>query len=194
MDFIDSSFTKAVRSFVERIGQTLPFGLPEPVRLYLVGGSAMGFYVNERVSNDVDGIFSHRILLSPEMTEIWQDERQEPRLLTMGTNFSEALALVHPDYKEDSLLVGEFASGRLLLHLLSPVDLAVTKIGRFSEVDRQDLCRLAEWVGLDPEAVESRAKEALSHYIGQVKTIETHIELAKGIIEECGKPSSGPGY
>ena len=52
--------------------------------------------------------------------------------------------------------------GNLVLHVIDPVDLAVSKVARFSERDRDDIRELAGRGLIDPDRFAARAEEALA--------------------------------
>jgi len=74
----------------------------------------------------------------------------------------------------------------LEIRLLSPVDLAVSKISRFSAQDRADLLALARHGLIGADAVRRRAMDALGGYVGSVDRIRTAIELAAELIQHAG--------
>jgi uncharacterized nucleotidyltransferase DUF6036 len=63
------------------------------------------------------------------------------------------------------------------LHVLSSVDLAVTKISRYSPQDREDILALASAGLFSADQLRNRATEALLDYIGDRAPVMTSIEL-----------------
>jgi hypothetical protein len=62
------------------------------------------------------------------------------------------------------------------LNVLSPVDLAITKLSRFAEKDQEDIQRLIDFDLLgDPDSFEKLVEDALSYYIGNDKMIKFNI-------------------
>ena len=57
-------------------------------------------------------------------------------------NFNPTIAPIHPDYKERSSLLHLTQSRLVSLYLVSAVDIAVSKLGRFESVDREDIVNL----------------------------------------------------
>ena len=70
-----------------------------------------------------------------------------------------------------------------MLAVLDPVDLAVSKVARFSERDREDIRALAQLGLVDMEVFASRAEEALSCYVGDLAFVRSSLADAKEIIE-----------
>jgi len=71
----------------------------------------------------------------------------------------------------------------LEVRALAPVDLAVSKIGRFEDHDRGDIATLAHHGLIKGRAVRRRAEEALSYYVGNTERARTSLELACKLIE-----------
>jgi len=67
--------------------------------------------------------------------------------------------------------------------VLSPVDLAVTKLSRFADQDREDIELLAKRGLIDSASVRKRAEEALGGYVGDVGSVRTSIDIACRLIE-----------
>ena len=60
-----ADYVDAFRQIIWRIAVALKQG-PEsalPIKMYVAGGAALHFYTGERVSRDVDAVFSRRIAL-----------------------------------------------------------------------------------------------------------------------------------
>lgn len=79
----------------------------------------------------------------------------------------------------------EFDTAKLHVFLLSPVDLAVRKIDRFAEHDREDIAALARERLLSPEAFRERAEQALSHYVGNQDRVRSNLREAARIVESA---------
>jgi hypothetical protein len=175
----DNSTSKAVISLVEKLGIILPEKMKEtPLKVILTGGAAMSFYSDVRVSNDVDAIFSHRILLPPDVTVSYTDKTGNNRVLTWDAQYHPSIGLLHEDAENDALFIANLADGKIKLMILNPIDLAVTKIGRYYEHDKNDIIILAKKGLIDDSTVEKRAKEALNYYIGNTRWVEGSIRLA----------------
>jgi len=44
-----------------------------PIKMYVAGGAALHFYTGERVSRDIDAVFSHRIALPEDLEAAYRD-------------------------------------------------------------------------------------------------------------------------
>jgi hypothetical protein len=178
-----------VAAFVElasRIAAALKNVAPSalPVQMYVAGGAALHFHTGERVSVDVDAVFSRRIALPDRLDVAYRDEDGAARLLYFDRQYNDALGLMHEDAHADSLpLTLPGVDPRVLdVRILTPLDLAVSKLGRFSEQDRADIAALARRGLIDPKSLESRATEALGGYVGDTTRLRGNIGGAKRII------------
>ena len=70
------------------------------------------------------------------------------------------------------------------VRLLSPVDLAVSKLARFAEHDQEDIRALAAAGLLNSKDLRKRAEEALRHYFANPDPIKTSITLACRMVDK----------
>ncbi|MHB1645376.1 MAG: hypothetical protein EVG15_04015 [Candidatus Acididesulfobacter diazotrophicus] len=176
---------KATTQLAERIGETLPERMKDdPLRIILTGGVAASLYKDLRTSRDVDAIFSHRVLLPQDTVISYIDLKGTPQVLSWDSQYHPSIGLLHPDAENDAILIALLADEKIKLMVLTPTDLAVTKIGRFLENDRNDIIGLAKEGLLDAETVKNRAEEALSYYVGDTRFIKYNINDAVEYIQE----------
>jgi hypothetical protein len=85
---------------------------------------------------------------------------------------------MHPDYEQDSMPWEGIGNEKRLIQLsvLSPVDLAVSKISPASDQDREDIRALGQHHLITATALRTRAEEALGHYVGNLNDVRTNIE------------------
>lgn len=178
-----------VAAFVElasRIAASLRDVAPSalPIQMYVAGGAALHFHTGERVSVDVDAVFSRRIALPDRLDVAYRDEDGAARLLYLDRQYNDTLGLMHEDAHGDSVpLALPGIEPRVLdVRILTPLDLAVSKLGRFSEQDRADIAALARRGLIDPASLESRATEALGGYVGDTTRLRGNIADAKRIM------------
>lgn len=161
----------AVRELFSQLAARLQ--LRQTLSVYLAGGMAVYFYVGKRASHDLDAEFAGRVLLPADLAV--EIEGEEP--VYFDTNFNPKFALVHENYQRDAVPV-DLGVDLIDLRLLAPVDLAVSKIARFAEVDREDIASLVQAGLTDAAAIAQRAREAATAYIGNPADIHHKIELA----------------
>lgn len=184
-----ADYVEAFRQIASRIAVSLE-QVPEaalPIKMYVAGGAALHFYTGERVSRDIDAVFYRRIVLPDDLDIAYRDADGAAGLLYFDRQYSDTLSLMHEDAHNDSIPLSlENIDAHVLdVRLLTPLDLAVSKISRFSERDRSDIASLARHQGISATALRQRAREALAEYVGSVDRIKGSIELACRIAEDA---------
>jgi len=178
-------YVAAFRELAARIQATLA-DVPRqalPVRMYVAGGAALHFHTGSRVSADVDAVFSRRIALPENLDVAYRDEDGAARLLYFDRQYNDTLGLMHEDAQDDSLPLSlEGVDAHVLdVRILTPLDLAVSKLGRYSMQDREDIVALAKLGLVEAEPLRCRALEALGGYVGDTArlrgTIDTAVEM-----------------
>jgi hypothetical protein len=182
-------YVDAFRELVQRIAQPLE-SVPKralPIQMYVAGGAALHFYTGERVSLDVDAAFSRRIALPENLEVAYRDVDGAARMLYFDRNYSDTLALLHEDAYEDSIaLTLDGIDDKVLdVRLLSPVDLAVSKLGRFASQDRDDIAALARHGLISSKALRERAEAALGGYVGALDRVRGSIEIGCRIVADA---------
>lgn len=177
-----ADYVEAFLQIVSRIAASLEQAPKAalPIKMYVAGGAALHFYTGERVSRDVDAVFSRRIALPDDLDIAYRDADGAARLLYFDRQYNDTLSLMHEDAYDDSipLSLEGIDAAVLDVRLLAPLDLAVSKISRFSERDRSDIASLVRHRGISSRALRQRAQEALARYVGNVDRVRGSIELA----------------
>ena len=181
-------YVAAFSEIVHRIAQPLA-GLSKrvlPIRIYVAGGAALHMYTGERVSRDVDATFSHRLALPENLEVAYRDADGAARLLYFDRQYNDTFGLMHEDARDDSvpLLLDAVDPKILEVRLLSAVDLAVSKLGQFSDQDREDIATLARHELIDSRRLRQRAEDALLGYVGDTTRAQGSIELAVKIVAD----------
>lgn len=156
-----------------------------PVRMVVAGGAAQMFYTGVRVSLDIDATFSQRMLLPEKLEAAYADEDGAPRVLYFDRQYNDTYALMHEDAGDDArpLKLAGIDPAVLDIRLLAPVDLAVSKLARYADHDRDDIAALARHGLIDANAVRERAREALVAFVGETARVKTSIRLVCALIE-----------
>jgi hypothetical protein len=152
----------------------------DPVEMYLAGGMAVHYHCGTRYTDDVDATFSRRMILPFEKLAIdYMRETGKQSCIYFDTSYNDTFALLHPDHRECCTEWEGMGNERRLIHLLvfCPVDLAVSKLSRFSPNDQADILALARNRYFTTAQLQSRAIEALDHYVGETRWI--HLNLAQ---------------
>ena len=143
----------------------LRLALRSPVNVYLAGGMAVHLYTANRVTTDVDAEFAGRVYLPNDlMVEVTLEDGTQ-QVVYLDTNYNSTFALMHEDYQDDSIPV-DLGVERIRVHVLSPVDLAVSKVARFADNDKEDIAALVRLGLTTANEIEQRATSALAGYIG----------------------------
>lgn len=117
------------------------------------------------------------------------DDDGTARLLYFDHQYNDTLGLMHEDAYDDSVpLVLPGVNRQILdVRLLSPVDLAISKLGRYSEQDRADILVLAEQHLLDAKQLRKRANEAIGGYVGDTRRLQGNIDHVLRMLADQAK-------
>lgn len=186
-------YLEAFREIAARIARSLGDAPKRalPVAMYVAGGAALHFYTGERISHDVDAVFSRRVALPDDLDVAYRDADGRARVLYFDRQYNDTFGLLHEAAHDDAVpLALEGIEAQVLdVRLLSPVDLAVSKIARLSDQDRADIAALARAGLVKADALRRRAEEALGAYVGDLARVRTSIDIACRIVAEAMPPS-----
>lgn len=150
--------------------------------IYLAGGMAVNFYTDERPSYDLDMECSPLLFpyLDDELIEII-----EGKTLYFDKNYNPALGLMHEDYLDNAIPLEEIPFSKMNVkikpHILSPVDLAISKIARFSDNDKNDIINMFSKNLFTIKELEEKGTEAISYFVGNQNFVKINL---KEIIDE----------
>jgi hypothetical protein len=110
--------------------------------------------------------------------------------LYFDRQYNETLGLMHEDAHADSVPIDVPGVNRkrLDVRVLSPVDLAVSKLVRYADPDQEDIKALARTGLLDSKELRQRAEGALVGYIGRVNDVRMSIDQACRLIDKITRP------
>ena len=182
MHSLHPELTKAMAEMLDRMDASILRGgySGEPIRMFLAGGMAVHFHCGTRYTDDVDASFSRRLLLpASDLTIDYRREDGTPSALYFDASYNDTFALMHPDHQENADEWPGIGNENRILHLyvLTPVDLAVSKMARFSEQDREDILDLARLKTFTADGLRAHAAEALDYYVGDTSRVRQSIEL-----------------
>ena len=173
----------------------------DPILMYLAGGLAVDYYCGSRYTEDVDVSFSRRVLLqAEELKTAYERADGKSAVLYLDANYNTTFALMHPDFEADSRPWEGIGNERRIVHLnvLSPVDLAVSKISRASSRDLEDIRTLAADGLITAQSVRQRADQAMGYYIGNSATVRQNIDRTcrdiSGIVPNIQGKLPSPGF
>jgi len=112
--------------------------------------------------------------------------------LHFDTNYNSSFALMHEDHLLDAIPI-DFGIDGVDIRVLSPVDLAVSKIARFSDSDKRDIESLVFHRLTHSSEIQQRAMDALGGFVGGEAMLKYNIrdaiELAVRVEKELAQPS-----
>lgn len=181
---LGTELSSGLRKLLERLEKSL--GLTSPLNMYIAGGMAAHLYTGARATTDVDAEFDGKIFIPDDLTF----GLSNGDILYLDKNYNSTFALMHENYLADAVLV-PLNIGKLVVHILSPVDLAVSKIARFADQDKADIISLAAAGLISSADVSARAEEALIGFVGTVSTLKLNILDTIKLIDESQLQKSG---
>lgn len=149
---------------------------------------AVHLYTANRVTTDVDAEFGARIYLPNDLMVEVTLEDGTPQVIFLDTNYNSTFALMHEDYLDNAIFV-DFGLENIRVHVLSPVDLAISKIARFADNDKEDIRALARLKLIHSEQIDERARSAMAGYIGGQAMLELNLKEAVMLIREIESES-----
>ena len=165
----------------EKLEQRLRIG--RPVKVFLAGGMAVHLYTAKRVTCDVDAEFGARILLPNDLMVEVQLEDGSSQVIYFDTNYNPTFSLMHEDYQDDAIPV-DLEVEPFHLFVLSPVDLAVSKIARWAPNDREDVAELVRLGLTSADEIDARARAALGGYVGGQSMLLLNLRDAVALARE----------
>lgn len=190
---ISPDYLAAFATLVGKIAQSLK-GTPAsalPIRMYVAGGAAMQLHIGTRVSEDIDATFSRRLMLTDDLSVSYRDIDGHARVLYLDRNYNDSLGLLHENAYRDSLpvTIPGLDSHLIEVRVLSPLDLAVSKLSRFSDQDRQDIEALAHEGMITAKALRRRSEFALVGYVGNIDVVKNTIDIACRLTDVSNPPA-----
>jgi Nucleotidyltransferase of unknown function (DUF6036) len=155
---------------------------------------AVHLYTANRVTTDVDAEFGAKVLLPNDLMVEITLEDGSPQVIYLDTNYNASFALMHEDHQDDAQML-DLGLKHIRLFVLSPVDLAVSKIARLADNDRDDIQALVRLGLTNAQAIEQRATSALAGYIGNQNMLRLNVRDAVALAraaQASGQSKSHP--
>ena len=156
---------------------TLP--AKQDVHFYLSGGMVVYLYTGCQRTFYIEGEFNRKVYISDGLSLVYRDEANKERLIRFNKNDNTRFNLMHPNYKQDAVLLPFTQLQNMQVHALSALDLCVSKISRLSPIDIEDIQGFVRAGYFSAEELDVRAREALIDYFGDLKQYRDNISLAK---------------
>ena len=161
--YTNTAMANGMRDLFKQLEDRLSLCRLLPV--YIAGGMAVHLYTSERVTSDIDAEFGGRVFLPNDLVVDTILEDGTLQSIYLDTNYNSTFALMHEDYLDDAIPV-DMGLSYLRLHVLSPVDLAVSKIARLADNDKEDIQALVDRGLTTADEIAQRATSALAGYVG----------------------------
>lgn len=194
---LDPGYVGALSRLFKRIERLLDGVDPKllPLRVHIAGGAAALLHTGVRPSRDVDASFSLRVHLPADLEETYTDRDGDPASVYLDANYNDTLGPAHEDAFADAepLAIAGLDPAKIDVRVLAPVDLAISKLGRFGDHDRDDVVAMARAGLLDAVKFERRAKEALKYYVGRPAAPRANLRDAVALIRANAPQRPGPG-
>lgn len=186
---LQGEYGKAFKEVLYRVQQALKGSKPSalPVRMVMAGGAAVHLLTGERVTEDIDATFSRKVIFEDEISVAYRDPDGRARMIYLDRNYNDTLGLMHENAYEDSeeVDIPGIDKGLIDVRVLSPLDLAVSKLARFADLDRHDIETLAKMGLIDSASLRKRAEEALGGYVGNLEHVRTSIDVACRLVDSA---------
>jgi hypothetical protein len=183
---LETALAKGLRELFCLLEERLD--LQQPLAVYLAGGMAVHLYTAQRVTTDVDAEFAGRVLLPNDLMLEITLENDSVQLIYFDTNYNATFALLHEDYQDDALPI-DLGLKKLHVRVLSPVDLAVSKIARLAENDKEDIQALVRLGLTTPDEIQQRAMQALDGFVGGRAMLALNLRDALALARAAQPPS-----
>ncbi len=186
----DPAYWRAFSELLSRIEAALGDYKGPAVPVYVAGGAASHIYTGSRLSGDIDATLGRRLLLPDDLQVMYKTRDGKIRTLYFDRQYNDTLGLMHEDAHADSMRIDVPGVNpkRLEVRVLSPVDLAVSKLARYADPDQADIRALAQAGLLTSKELRQRAEEAIAGYIGRVGDVRMSIRLACRMIDDIARP------
>ncbi|HBO1414556.1 DUF6036 family nucleotidyltransferase [Pseudomonas aeruginosa] len=162
---------------------------PGSLKIYIFGGCAVHLLTHARGSADIDAeIEAARVLRKDEIMTVYmppegyEDTDGRDLQVYLDQNYTNALGPLHEDYRERAIPLEGF-EGEQPLHIFvaAGVDLAISKLGRFTENDQADIEQLIECGRVDVGQFVTLATDAINYAVGNQRAMRgcLHMVTAK---------------
>lgn len=176
-----TALAQGLRELFKQLQERL--SLHSPLHVYLAGGMAVHLYTAHRVTTDVDAEFGSRVFIPSDLIVEVTLEDGTRETVYFDTNYNSSFALMHEDYIDDAIPL-DLGVAQIKLHVLSPLDLAVSKIARFADNDKEDIAELVRHGLTSADDIEQRATSALGGYVGGLAMLRLNLRDAVALARQ----------
>lgn len=177
-----TALAQGLKALLRQLEERL--ALQSPLKVFLAGGMAVHLYTASRVTTDVDAEFGSRVFLPSDLVVDVRLEDGTRELLYFDTNYNATFALMHEDYLDDAIAL-DMGVPQIRLYVLSPLDLAVSKIARFADNDKEDIAGLVRLGLTTANEIEQRATQAMAGYVGGLPMLRLNLRDAVALARQA---------
>ena len=155
---------------------TLEGASPGAVQVIVFGGCAVHLYTHHRVSTDVDAeiycantqdTLRLRTLLAEFPEQFFDEQSGRVMELNYDLQYNTSFGPLHEDYWERSIPLEELPlESALHLHVAAPIDIAISKLGRATDQDVDDIMALLRAGFIVTAELRQLALQAIDMYVG----------------------------
>lgn len=151
------------------------------------GGCAVHVHTQARGSADVDAeVASHGYVNASEIigllgedAYVFLDESGISQMLELDPSFNTTLGPLHEDYEDRVIrLRVQSVVPNVEVYVASPIDVAISKLGRFGDIDQKDIQALLRLPVVNVKEFERLAREAIGYYVGNKVPVLGNLEEA----------------
>ncbi len=189
----NTPLTLAVVRLFERALPILAGKTPGTLKAYIFGGCALHILTNARGSADIDaeleiahGVDRKEVIALFE--GVPEDYVMDDRDLQVqyDTRFNTSLCPVHEDFTDRAIpLIPNQENAVLQVFVAAPIDLIITKLGRFTDRDHDDIRTLIRARNIDLERLDMLARQAIDYCPCDKSTTLSYLRL---VLDESGFP------
>ncbi|MEQ6699836.1 DUF6036 family nucleotidyltransferase [Pseudomonas aeruginosa] len=189
---------QAIGSLFARALPLLDGNPPGSLKVFVFGGCAVHLLTHARGSADIDAeIEAARVLRKDEIMAVYtppegyEDSDGRDLQVYLDQNYTNALGPLHEDYRERAIPMEGF-EGEQPLHIFvaAGVDLAISKLGRFTENDQFDIEQLIECGRVDVGQFVTLATEAIDYAVGNRSAMLGCLKLVTAKYLEDGRDAT----
>ena len=177
-----TALAQGLKALLRQLEERL--ALQSPLKVFLAGGMAVHLYTASRVTTDVDAEFGSRVFLPSDLVVDVRLEDGTRELLYFDTNYNATFALMHEDYLDDAIAL-DMGVPQIRLYVLLPLDLAVSKIARFADNDKEDIAGLVRLGLTTANEIEQRATQAMAGYVGGLPMLRLNLRDAVALARQA---------
>jgi len=189
--YFETPLTLAVIRLFDRVLPLLD-GQPAGVfKAYVFGGCALHMLTNARGSADVDAELaiaagvdrSEVIALLDGIPEDYELDGRDMQV-QYDTRFNTSLCPIHEDFEDRAIpLTPGQETARLQVFVAAPIDLIITKLGRFTDRDHQDIRTLIRARNVNLKSLDMLARQAIDYCPCDRSTTLSYLRL---VLDEFG--------